>query len=226
MASSGGEAPEADAFEADRRRMVDRQLVPRGITDGRVLDAMRQVPRHLFVPAELSGLAYSDRPLPIADGQTISQPYIVALMLQFAALTTDAVVLDIGTGSGYAAAVASVLAKRVVSIERHPGLAASARATLTALGYPVEVITGDGMPGWPEGAPYDAILAAATGPTVPPAWLEQLRVGGRLVMPLGRSDGPQTLIVRTKTDDGSIAEENLGAVAFVPLVEGEPPSAG
>jgi protein-L-isoaspartate(D-aspartate) O-methyltransferase len=182
---------------------------------------MADVPRHLFVPAELAGLAYSDRPLPIADGQTISQPYIVALMLQSAALRPDAVVLDIGTGSGYAAAVASRLVARVVSIERHPGLADSARQTLTALGYPVEVITGDGMPGWPAAAPYDAILAAATGPTVPQAWLEQLRVGGRLVMPLGRSDGPQTLIVRTKTDEDRIVEENLGAVTFVPLVEGE-----
>lgn len=204
--------------------MVERQLVPRGITDERVLDAMRDVPRHLFVPAELSGLAYSDRPLPIAEGQTISQPYIVALMLQSAVLTPDAVVLDIGTGSGYAAAVASRLAARVISIERHPALAASARETITALGYPVEVITGDGMPGWPQGAPYDAILAAATGPSIPPAWLEQLRVGGRLVMPIGASDGPQSLIVRTKSGDGRVAEENLGAVAFVPLVpDGNPP---
>lgn len=210
----------ADAFAAERRRMVARQLVPRGITDERVLDAMLEVPRHLFVPADIAGFAYSDGPLPIANGQTISQPYIVALMLQYAALSPDAVVLDIGTGSGYAAAVASRLVARVVSIERHPGLAASARQTLSALGYRVEVITGDGMTGWPQGAPYDAVLAAATGPTVPPAWLEQLRVGGRLVMPIGRSDGPQSLIVRTKTGDDSVAEENLGAVAFVPLLEG------
>jgi protein-L-isoaspartate(D-aspartate) O-methyltransferase len=216
----GADAFGADAFAAERRRMVARQLVPRGITDERVLDAMLEVPRHLFVPADIAGFAYSDGPLPIADGQTISQPYIVALMLQYALLSPDAVVLDIGTGSGYAAAVASRLAARVVSIERHPGLAASARQTLGALGYPVEVITGDGMRGWPEAAPYDAVLAAATGPSIPPAWLEQLRVGGRLVMPIGRSDGPQSLIVRTKTGDGSVAEENLGAVAFVPLLEG------
>lgn len=198
--------------------MVERQLVPRGISDERVLEAMRQVPRHLFVPPEVAGYAYSDRPLPIGDGQTISQPYIVALMLQSAALAPDAAVLDIGTGSGYAAAVASRLAARVVSIERHAALADSARQTLAALGYPVEVITGDGLPGWPDGAPYDAVLAAATGPRIPPAWLEQLRVGGRLVMPIGRSDGAQSLIVRTKTGDGRVAEENLGAVAFVPLV--------
>lgn len=212
--------------EWQRRRMVEQQLVPRDITDERVLDAMRRVPRHLFVPGDLSGLAYSDGPLPIGDGQTISQPYIVALMLQAAALTPDAVVLDIGTGSGYAAAIASLLAERVVSIERHPALADSARERLTALGYSVEVITGDGTRGWPAAAPYDAVLAAATGPRVPPAWLEQLRVGGRLVMPLGRSDGPQHLVVRTKTGNDRVVEQNLGAVAFVPLVEGEAPSAG
>ena len=198
--------------------MVEQQLVPRGIEDQRVLDAMRRVPRHLFVPDDLARYAYDDRPLPIDDGQTISQPYIVALMLEAARIGPEDAVLDVGTGSGYAAAVAAELAHRVVSIERKPGLAVEAAATLEALGYRVEVVTGDGTLGWPQGAPYDVIVAAATGPAVPRAWVEQLAPGGRIVMPVGRSGGSQHLAVFARDGDGRLAEENLGAVAFVPLL--------
>jgi protein-L-isoaspartate(D-aspartate) O-methyltransferase len=205
-------------FDAERERMVEQQLVPRGIEDQRVLDAMRRVPRHLFVPDDLARYAYDDRPLPIDDGQTISQPYIVALMLEAARIGPEDAVLDVGTGSGYAAAVAAELAHRVVSIERKPGLAVEAAATLEALGYRVEVVTGDGTLGWPQGAPYDVIVAAATGPAVPRAWVEQLAPGGRIVMPVGRSGGSQHLAVFARDGDGRLAEENLGAVAFVPLL--------
>jgi protein-L-isoaspartate(D-aspartate) O-methyltransferase len=205
-------------FDAERERMVEQQLVPRGIEDQRVLDAMRRVPRHVFVPDQLARYAYDDRPLPIDDGQTISQPYIVALMLEAARIGPEDAVLDVGTGSGYAAAVAAQLAHRVVSIERKPGLAIEAAATLEALGYRVEVLTGDGTLGWPAGAPYDAIVAAATGPSVPAAWVDQLAAGGRIVMPVGRSGGAQHLAVFERRADGSLAETNLGAVAFVPLL--------
>lgn len=198
--------------------MVEQQLVPRGIEDQRVLDAMRRVPRHLFVEPSAEPYAYEDHPMPIGDGQTISQPYIVALMLQAARIGPEDVVLDVGTGSGYAAAVASLLAHRVVSIERHPGLAVGAAATLDALGYRVEVVTGDGTLGWPSGAPFDVILAAATGPAVPGAWRAQLAPGGRVVMPVGRPGGAQHLAAFTRGDDGSLHETNLGGVAFVPLL--------
>lgn len=198
--------------------MITAQLRSRDITDERVLTAMGRVPRHEFVPPALRPLAYSDRPLPIENGQTISQPYIVALMLQAAALTADATVLDIGTGSGYAAAVASQLVRRVISVERHPSLAETARRRLEAGGYGVEVITGDGLLGWPDAAPYDAIMAAATGPRVPQAWLQQLVIGGRLVMPIGEPGGRQRLVVRTRTPDGRLDEKDLGDVAFVPLI--------
>ncbi|MCX7521147.1 protein-L-isoaspartate(D-aspartate) O-methyltransferase [Microbacterium sp. STN6] len=204
-----------------RRRldMVEQQLVSRGITDARVLDAMRTVPRHEFVPARLAAEAYSDHPLPIDNGQTISQPYIVALMLEAARLDENAVLLDIGTGSGYAAAVASLLTRRVVSIERHAGLAESARRRLTALGYDnVEVIAGDGLAGWPDAAPYDAIVAAAAGPRVPDAWRDQLAVGGRIVMPLGAPRLGQRLVVCTRAADGTLEQSSLGGVAFVPLI--------
>jgi len=198
--------------------MVEQQLVPRGIEDQRVLDAMRRVPRHLFVPDAQARYAYDDHPLPIGDGQTISQPYIVALMLEAARIGPEDAVLDIGTGSGYAAAVAAELGHRVISVERHPDLAVTAAATLEALGYRVNVVTGDGTLGWPEGAPYDAIVAAATGPSVPRAWLDQLASGGRIVMPIGHTGGAQHLAAFTVSATGDLTETNLGAVAFVPLL--------
>jgi protein-L-isoaspartate(D-aspartate) O-methyltransferase len=198
--------------------MVRRQLIPRGIEDPRVLDAMERVPRHEFVPPDLVDYAYDDRPLPLTDGQTISQPYIVALTLEYARIGPDDVVLDVGTGSGYAAAVAAELAGRVYSIERQPLLAASAAACLARLGYDVEVIEGDGSLGWPDGAPYDAVLAAATGPAVPEAWLGQLVDGARIVMPIGSSRGAQHLAAFTLDSNRRLLEVNLGAVSFVPLL--------
>ena len=198
--------------------MVEEQLARRGIEDQRVLDAMRRVPRHLFVEESAAPYAYEDHPMPIGDGQTISQPFIVALMLEAARIGPEDTVLDVGTGSGYAAAITAELAHRVVSIERHPDLAVGAAATLEALGYRVEVVTGDGTLGWPAAAPYDAIVAAATGPSVPRAWAEQLQQGGRIVMPVGRPGGAQHLALFTRRDDGTLEETRLGAVAFVPLV--------
>jgi protein-L-isoaspartate(D-aspartate) O-methyltransferase len=199
--------------------MVERQLIYRGIRDPLVLDAMLRVPRHEFVAPNLADYAYDDRPLPIEDGQTISQPYIVALMVEAARLDRDATVLEVGTGSGYAAAVMAELAGRVVTVERHAGLAESARERLARLGYDsVEVVTGDGTLGWPGAAPYLAIIAAASGPRVPEAWLDQLAVGGRIVTPLGPPRGAQHLAVVTRVSEDELHEENLGGVSFVPLL--------
>ncbi|HEV7566772.1 MAG TPA: protein-L-isoaspartate(D-aspartate) O-methyltransferase [Microbacteriaceae bacterium] len=206
-------------YETARARMVERQLIYRGIRDPLVLDAMLRVPRHEFVAPNLVDYAYDDRPLPIEDGQTISQPYIVALMVEAARLDRDATVLEVGTGSGYAAAVMAELAGRVVTIERHAGLAESARVRLARLGYDtVEVVTGDGTLGWPGAAPYQAIIAAASGPRVPQAWLDQLAVGGRIVTPLGAPRGAQHLLALTRVSEDEMREENLGGVSFVPLL--------
>lgn len=201
--------------------MVEEQLVRRGIEDQRVLDAMRRVPRHAFVPAGGERYAYEDHPMPIGDGQTISQPFIVALMLEAARIGPEDSVLDVGTGSGYAAAVAAELGHRVVSIERHADLALTAAATLEVLGYRVNVVTGDGTLGWPQGAPYDAIVAAATAPSLPKAWPEQLARDGRIVMPVGRPGGAQRLALFERGADGGLHEHSLGAVTFVPLVVGD-----
>jgi protein-L-isoaspartate(D-aspartate) O-methyltransferase len=216
----------ADTFllpdsEQLRQRMVERHLVRRDITDPRVLDAMRTVPREAFVPKHVTRYAYDDSALPIEAGQTISQPYIVALMAQAAAPNAEDRVLEIGTGSGYAAAVLSLLAARVYTIERHKLLAETAQARLTAFGYAnVEVRTGDGMLGWPEAAPFDAILSAASGPHVPEAWKHQLAIGGRLVMPLGGMSYVQQLTKLTRAAEGVFTEDNLGDVMFVPLISG------
>ncbi|CAB3698607.1 protein-L-isoaspartate(D-aspartate) O-methyltransferase [Paraburkholderia rhynchosiae] len=208
-----------EAFEEARQQMVDSQIASRGVRDPRVLDAMREVPRHLFVLPQLAEFAYSDTPLPLSDGQTISQPVIVARMLEAAELSPDDRVLDVGTGSGYAAAVASRLAAHVDSIERYESLADSARHTLQEHGfYNVDVHHADGTRGWPASAPFDAIIAAAGGPDVPPAWREQLAIGGRLVMPVGASMETQQLIKVTRRSDTEFDEENLWDVHFVPLI--------
>jgi protein-L-isoaspartate(D-aspartate) O-methyltransferase len=197
--------------------MVERQLAARGITDSRVLAAMERVPREAFVPPELAEYAYDDSPLPIGEGQTISQPYIVALMAEAAHIGPGARVLEVGTGSGYAAAVLAELAASVVSIERHAALAEKARAALMELGYGnVEVIEGDGSRGVPERAPYDAILVAAGAPAPPDSLKRQLAEGGRLVIPIN-VDSHQELRVITRRGD-SYEEEDLGAVRFVPLL--------
>lgn len=198
--------------------MVDVQLARRGISDARVLEALRRVPREEFVSLELAELAYDDCPLPIGEGQTISQPYIVAFTAAALGLSTGERVLEVGTGSGYAAAVLSQLAREVYSVERVPSLCAAARERLSRLGYHnVQVVCGDGSLGLPEHAPYAAIAVAAVGPTPPPALLEQLSIGGRLVMPVG-PDGSQTLVRLTRMGDTSYREEPLADVRFVPLI--------
>jgi protein-L-isoaspartate(D-aspartate) O-methyltransferase len=206
-------------FAKERERMVRTQIEARGVRDERVLEAMRTVPRHRFVPEHLRGAAYDDGPLPIGHGQTISQPYIVAVMTELLAPGPDDVVLDVGTGSGYQAAVLAKLVKRVYSIEIVPALASAARAQLEALGYTnVEVIAGDGWAGLPALAPFDGILVAAAPPEVPQALLDQLDVGARLVIPIG--DWDQDLRVYERTAEG-IEQRTLFGVRFVPLVHGK-----
>ncbi len=208
--------PEPDALRARRELLVERHLAARGITDSRVLEAMRQVPRHEFLPPSLQQHAYEDRPLPIGQGQTISQPWIVALMVQLAELRPDSRVLDVGTGSGYQAAVLSRLLNRVESVEIVPELAESAARRLRELGYDnVTVHCADGSLGWPPGAPWDAIIAAAAPEEVPPALVEQLASGGRLILPVGAQR--QELLVVRKEADGSVSTRHVIPVAFVPM---------
>ena len=203
-----------------RERMVERQIAARGVADPRVLEAMRRIPREEFVSAAMRERAYDDSPLPIDEGQTISQPYIVALMVAAAAIRPGDRVLEIGAGSGYAAAVLGAIAGRVHAIERHPSLAAQARERLERLGYAgnIEIRAGDGSGGWPDAAPFDAILAAAGGPDVPDVLLRQLAIGGRLVMPVGNDVHAQRLLKITRTGEHAFEREDLGAVRFVPLV--------
>ncbi|HEX2164984.1 MAG TPA: protein-L-isoaspartate(D-aspartate) O-methyltransferase [Thermoanaerobaculia bacterium] len=200
---------------AARRRMVDLQIAARGVEDPRVLAALGEVPRHLFVPPELAGRAYADEPLPIGHEQTISQPYVVALMSELAELSPGERVLEIGTGSGYHAAVLARLAERVYTIEIVPQLADRARRTLAAIGADnVRVRTGDGYHGWPEAAPFDAVVLTAAPPEVPRPLLDQLAVGGRLVAPVG--EAMQQLTVITRTPDG-FRRELVAPVRFVPM---------
>jgi protein-L-isoaspartate(D-aspartate) O-methyltransferase len=200
----------------ERERMVRTQIEARGVKDARVLAAMRAVPRHLFVLPSFAGRAYDDSALPIAEGQTISQPYIVAVMTEAAHVDPDDVVLEVGTGSGYQAAVLSHLVAHVYSIEIVPALARASTTLLAAEGYAnVTVREGDGYAGWPEHAPFDAILVTAAPPEIPSALREQLKVGGRMVVPVGEND--QYLRVITRTDDG-FTEATLMPVRFVPMV--------
>ena len=206
-----------DEFVAARREMVEAQIRKRGVTSPRVLDAMLSVPRHEFVPAEFRGEAYADKPLPIGEGQTISQPYMVAAMTAALELSGSERVLEIGTGSGYQAAVLSLLAREVISVESHPTLALDAQERLTDLGYAnVHVHNGDGSSGFPEGAPYDAILVTAAAPEIPPVLGEQLREGGRLVIPVG-SQGSQQL-VQARKENGELKSHVLFDCQFVPLL--------
>ena len=207
--------------EAERGRMVSTQLVARGITDPLVLQAMREVPRERFVPASMVDHAYDDGPLPIGHGQTISQPYIVAAMTAAARLKPGVRVLEIGTGSGYGAAVLSRIAAEVYTVERVSALAADATARLARMGYAnVHVREGDGTLGWPEHASYDAILVTASGPRAPEALLEQLAVGGRLVMPVGVSLA-QRLVRVTRIGADEYQYDDLEGVTFVPLIGAE-----
>jgi protein-L-isoaspartate(D-aspartate) O-methyltransferase len=206
----------------DRERMVATQVEARGITDPLVLDAMRTVPRERFVPAPLAKFAHDDRPLPIGHDQTISQPYIVAVMTQAAGLKPGARALEIGTGSGYGAAVLSRIAAEVYTVERVGALAAAAGDRLAKLGYGnVHVLEGDGTLGWPEHAPYDAIVVTAGGPRVPKTLLDRLVVGGRLVMPVGPPARHQRLVRVTRTDVHEYQYEDLQEVAFVRLIGAE-----
>jgi protein-L-isoaspartate(D-aspartate) O-methyltransferase len=200
--------------------MVERQLRRRGITDVRVLAAMARVPRHLFVPEALRHLAYEDGALPIGEGQTISQPFIVATICSLLRLDGDERVLDVGTGSGYQAAVLAELAAEVVTIERVPALAERARATLARAGYErVEVLVGDGSLGGPERAPFDAIAVAAATPMIPQALYDQLAPGGRLVLPRGGRRG-QELVLVERTPDGPLERVSIPC-RFVPLLGAE-----
>jgi len=208
-----------DSFQDARQAMVARQLQRRDITDPRILVAMGKVPRHRFVPPDLAAYAYGDHPLPIGEGQTISQPYIVALMTQWAEVAPGNKVLEVGTGSGYQAAVLAELTDQVFSIELRPVLARQAAVRLKDLGYDrVQVKCGDGYQGWPAAAPFDAILVTAAAPRVPPALEAQLKEGGRLVIPLGTPYGVQTL-VRWRKTQGKLVEEATLPVRFVTLVQ-------
>lgn len=203
----------------DRKRMVDLHLSGRGIADRRVLAAFLSVPREDFVPEALARFAYADAPLSIGGGQTISQPYIVAATIEALEVKPEDRALEIGTGSGYAAAILSRLAKEVYTVERLEPLAESARERLARLGYGrVHVLCGDGTLGWPEHAPYDAIAVAAGGPRIPRALLGQLAPGGRLVIPVGRDLSSQMLVRVAKDQVGRLRFEPLGAVRFVPLI--------
>ena len=206
-------------YAREREAMVERQLKRRGITEKLILDAFLEVPRECFVSPEYAHLAYGDHPLPIEANQTISQPYVVALMIQAAGIGLRDKVLEVGAGSGYAAAVIGQIAARVIAIERKHDLAAVAEERLKRLGYDnVRIVEGDGTKGCPEEAPFDAILAAASGSHVPEALVAQLAPGGRIVMPIGSPGGVQELVKATKREDGTLLQENLGGVRFVPLI--------
>jgi protein-L-isoaspartate(D-aspartate) O-methyltransferase len=206
-------------FSLLRERMVDAQLACRGIQDCYVMAAMGKVPREAFVAAALEEFAYADAPLPIDAEQTISQPYVVALMIEAAAVEPGDRVLEVGAGSGYAAAVLSQIANVVYAIERHPSLLEAARARFARLGYDnIEIRGGDGTLGWAQAAPFDAILVSAGGPKVPRALTRQLAIGGRLVIPVGARGRKQSLLRLTRTDEATFKEENLGSVMFVPLI--------
>jgi len=218
LSATGALATEpAPPEDAARAHMVATQIAARGIVDPRVLDAMRKVERHLFVPEPVRAAAYGDHPLPIGHDQTISQPYIVALMTELARVKPGARVLEIGTGSGYQAAVLSLLAREVYSVEIVAPLAAEADERLARLGYRnVTVRSGDGYRGWPEHAPFDAILVTAAPPEIPQPLLDQLAMGGRLVAPVGPEGRVQDLVVVERTGEG-LRRWTVAPVRFVPM---------
>lgn len=211
---------EQEAYYArQRQQMIERQIRARGIRDEAILVALATVPREFFVPAEYQHAAYQDTPLPIPGRQTISQPYVVALMIRALRLQPDDRVLEIGSGSGYATALLSRIVREVHGVERHEVLVAYARERLEKLGYDnAHIHHGDGTMGWPPAAPYDAIMVSASGPEVPPALREQLAINGRLVMPIGHARDLQSLLLVRRTGPDSFQHEDLGGVRFVPLI--------
>jgi len=205
------------AFDDQRSRMVESQLVARGLKDERLLAAFRKVPRHLFIPPEFQIEAYADHPLPIGTGQTISQPYIVALMTDALRLQGHERVLEIGGGSGYQTAILAEMALEVFSVERLPELLSTARKRLSALGYTnIHSTMGNGSLGWPEHAPYDAILVSAAAPEVPDPLLAQLGETGRMILPIGSAD--TQMLIQVERRDGAVHRRELASCVFVPLV--------
>ena len=207
-----------DPYSAQRQAMISAHIQGRGIVDQRVIDAMSTIPRHLFVPEDMRRRAYADHPLPIGEGQTISQPYVVALMTEALHLRKGDRVLEIGTGSGYQAAVLAEIVREVYTIEIRPPLAKGAERTLRSLGYRnVQVKCADGYPGWEQHAPFDAIIITAAANHIPPPLIRQLKEGGRLILPLGSTLYYQVLTLATK-QGGELNLEQMGPVAFVPMV--------
>lgn len=204
-------------FKALREKMVSEQILKRGIDTPKILEAFNTIPRHLFVPPDQKKFAYSDCPLSIGKGQTISQPYMVALMTQVLEVSPGMHVLEVGTGSGYQAAILFFLGAIVYSIERIPALAKRAKSLFDSLGYKIEIKVGDGTLGWPEYAPYDRIIVAAASLYTPPPLIEQLNIGGRVVIPLGQRFH-QNLVVLHKLSKDRVKEENICGCVFVPLI--------
>lgn len=210
--------PRTDEFAQARRDMVARQIEARGVRDAKVLEAMRQVPRHWFVPEELQAMAHADRPLPIGEGQTISQPYIVALMTEALKLTPESKVLEVGTGSGYQAAVLSEITPHVFTIEIVESLGRRAIDAFERHGYEdIKVRIGDGYAGWPDHAPFDAIIVTCAPDHVPSSLLQQLKQGGRMCIPVGSERGVQKLYILTKGKDDEVERQTLLPVRFVPM---------
>ena len=206
-----------DKFKQLRKEMVELQLIKRGITDKGVIDAFREIPREMFVAEDLKNSAYMDSPLPIREGQTISQPYIVALMTESLSLSKEDIILEVGTGSGYQAAILSKIVKKVYTVERNPSLAEASKKALKELGIKnVSIKTGDGTIGWPEHAPFDGILVTAAAPYIPEHLKSQLKEGRNMVLPIGGKSF-QDLVVVTKIN-GELEEETLCGCMFVPLI--------
>lgn len=208
-----------DIFTRQRKRMVEEQIAYRGVKDKRVLEAMESVPRHLFIPEEARLYSYYDQPVPIGFGQTISQPYIVAFMTELLRAGSNDVVLEVGTGSGYQAAILAKLVKQVYTIEIIEGLGKEAQKRLNMLGYTnVEVMIGDGYKGWPERAPFDAIIVTAAAEHIPQPLIDQLKPGGRMVIPVGGVYAVQDLMLITKDESSKVVKESIIPVRFVPLL--------